>query len=277
MNEKNMIDQIIDEIGDISGWTVLDLGSGPCTMVTSLVRRIGSGRVFAVDLFMGLLDSLKKTLSKEQLLRTVALKADLRRLDFLKEDFFDLITAYDTLSVIDEYTPGGTPYVLGEAQRILKPNGWFVAVEHWPLEAVKPVDKAQETELRWWKIHIQIAKALGEATGTEYTPNTLQRRLFVAGFVTSHWEKVQGEATEPGIMFGSKIITRAKQIRNKCLRGKIFREMQCIEKDALRYQMRELPRFVVYARKTRRKRVKELEEPSLTELYTSIRRHDLLF
>lgn len=277
MKEKNPIDEIIKEIGDISGWTVLDIGSGPCTMVASLVKRIGDGRVFAVDLYMGLIDSLKKTLSKKQLLRAVALKADLRRLDFLKDDFFDLITAYDTLSVIDEYTPGGTPYVLNEAQRILKPNSWFVAVEHWPLDTISPVDNAQETELRWWKIHVQIAKALREATGIEYTPNTLQRTLDGAGFVTSHWKKVQGEATEPGIRFGPKIITKAKQIKNKHLRERIFREMQCIEKDALRYEMRELPRFAVYARNPRRKRAKELNEPSLRELYRTIGRHDLLF
>ncbi len=277
MKDKDMMDGIIDEIGRISDWTVLDIGSGPCTMVACLARRIGDGRVFAVDLYMGLLNTLKKTLSKKQLLRTVAIKADLRRLDFLKDDFFDLITAYDTLSVIDEYTPGGTPYVLNEAQRILKPNGWFVAVEHWPLDRIKPVGNAQETELRWWRIHIQIAQALGEATGVEYTPDTLRKTLSAAGFVVSHWKRLQGEATEPGIRFGPKIITRAKQIRKKRLREGIFKEMQSIEKDALLYGMKGLPRFAAYARNVGKKRARKLKEPSLRELYRTIRRHDLLF
>jgi len=272
-----MMGGIIEEIGSISDWTVLDIGSGPCTMVACLARRIGDGRVFAVDLYTDLLNTLKKTLSRKQLLRTVAIKADLRRLDFLKNDFFDLITAYDTLSVIDEYTPGGTPYVLNEAQRILKPNGWFVAVEHWPLDKIKPVDNAQETELRWWKIHIQIAQALGEATGVEYTPDTLRRTLSVAGFVVSHWRRAQGEAIEPGIKFGPKIIAKAKQIKNKRLRERMFEEMQGIEKDALMHGMKALPHFAIYARNPRKKLAKKLKEPPLRELYRTIRRHNLLF
>jgi predicted RNA methylase len=78
-----MLNKILDEIGDISGQIALDMGSGPCTMVVSLVNKIGDGRVFAVDLRMGLMDTLKKFLSEDLLLRTVVVKADLRRLDFL--------------------------------------------------------------------------------------------------------------------------------------------------------------------------------------------------
>lgn len=148
MREKDVLNRIIDEIGDISGCAVLDMGSGPCTMVACLVNRIGDGRVFAVDLYTGLMDTLKTALSENLLLKTVVLKADLRRLDFLKDSFVDLVTSYNTLSVIEEYTPSGTPYVLNEVRRILKPDGWFIAVEHWPLEFIKPTDKAQESEVR---------------------------------------------------------------------------------------------------------------------------------
>lgn len=122
------MNSVIDEIGDISGWTALDMGSGPCTMVFCLANKIGDGRVFAIDLHIGLMDTLKKALSEDLLLRTIVVKADLRRLDFLKDNFVDLVTAYDTLSVIEQCTPSGTPYVLNEARRILKPDGWFVAV-----------------------------------------------------------------------------------------------------------------------------------------------------
>jgi ubiquinone/menaquinone biosynthesis C-methylase UbiE len=273
---KGMLDGIIDEIGDISGWTALDMGSGPCTMVACLANRIGDGRVFAVDLYMGLMDTLKKVLSEDLLLRTVVVKADLRRLDFLKNDFVDLVTAYDTLSVVEEYTPGGTPYVLNEARRILKPDGWFVAVEHWPLESIKPVDKAQEAEVRWWKIHMDIWEALGETVGVEYTPDTLQRTLRKAGFVISHWKRAESDKTEPGIKFGPKIIEKVEKIPDERLRKRIFREMQSIEKDALKYGMKELPHFVVYAKNPKRKRFKKLRKLPLKELYRTVYHKDLL-
>lgn len=44
MKEKDVLNRVIDEIGDISGWTILDMGSGPCTMVVCLVNRIGNGK-----------------------------------------------------------------------------------------------------------------------------------------------------------------------------------------------------------------------------------------
>lgn len=272
----NMLNGVIDEIGDISGWTALDMGSGPCTMVVCLVNKIGDGRVFAVDLYMGLMDTLKKELSEDLLLRTNVVKADLRRLDFLRDSFVDLVTTYDTLSVVEGTTPGGTPYVLNEARRILKPDGWFVAVEHWPLESIKPVDKAQEAEVRWWKIHIEIFKALGETIGVEYTPDTLQRALKKAGFVISHWRQAENEETEPGIKFGPLINKKAKKIRDKRLRERIFREMQSIEKDALKYGMRELPHFVVYAKNAKEKRFKKLRKLPPKELYRTVYHKNLL-
>jgi SAM-dependent methyltransferase len=252
------------------------MGSGPCAMVICLANKIGDGRVFAVDLYMGLMDTLKKALSEDLLLKIIVVKADLRRLDFLKDNFVDLITAYDTLSVIEEYTPGGTPYVLNEARRILKPDGWFIAVEHWPLEGIKPVDKAQETEVRWWKIHMDIAKALGETLGVEYTPDTLQTTLRKAGFAISHWRQAESDETEPGIKFGPKIIKKVKRIRNEHLRKRIFREMQGIEKDALKYGMKELPHFVVYAKNPKKKHFKKLRKLPLQELYRTVYHKDLL-
>lgn len=277
MKENKALIKIIDEVGDISGWTALDMGSGPCTAVACLASRIGNGRIFAVDLHMGLMDTLRKVLSEELLLRTIVLKADLRRLDFLADEFVDLVTAYDTLSVVEQYTPRGTPYVLNEARRILKPHGWFVAIEHWPLAMVEPADKAQETEVRWWKVHIKIADALGETTGTEYTPYMLQKTLRKAGFAISDWKPLENEGTEPGIRFGSKIVEKAKQIRDRHLRKEILREMRSIEKKALTYGMKELPRFAVYARNPKNNPVKELRKLPLRVLYETVCHRELLF
>ena len=81
MKEEDILAKVLAEVGDISGWTALDMGSGPCAMVVCLAKRIGDGRVFAVDLYTGVMDKLKKALSEDLLLRTVVVKADLRRLD----------------------------------------------------------------------------------------------------------------------------------------------------------------------------------------------------
>lgn len=118
---------------------------------------------------------------------------------------------------------------------------------------------------------------MGETTGVEYTPDTLQRTLRKAGFVISHWRPVEGTGTEPGIRFGPKIIKKANKIRDKHLREKIFKEMQSIEKDALKYGMKELPRFVVYAKNPKDKGFKRLKRLPLKELYRTVYYRDLLF
>lgn len=277
MKENKALLKILDDVGDISGWTAFDMGSGPCTMVACLAKRIGNGRVFAVDLHMGLMDTLRKALSDEQLLRTIVLKCDLRKLDFLEDGFVDLVTAYDTLSVVDQYTPGGTPYVLNEARRILKPEGWFIAVERLPLASIEPMDEAQDAEVRWWQVHVKIAEALGETTGVEYTPITLQGALKKAGFTVNRWKQLENEGTEPGIRFGSKITEKARQIPDKHLKVEILREMRSIEKEALRHGMRELPRFVMYARNPENEPIKKLKKLPLDHLYDTVRHRELLF
>ncbi|MGD8505725.1 MAG: hypothetical protein PVF15_03570 [Candidatus Bathyarchaeota archaeon] len=139
------------------------------------------------------------------------------------------------------------------------------------------MDKAQEAEVRWWRIHTEIAKILGETIGVEYTPESLQRTLMNAGFVVDHWKLAESDETEPGIRFGPKINKKVEQIRDKRLKGRIFKEMKSIEKDALKYGMKELPHFVVYARNPKRRNLKELEKLPLKELYRTVYRRDLLF
>lgn len=277
LKEEDMLNGVLAELGDISGCTVLDMGSGPCSMAVCLAKKIGDGRVFAVDLYTGVMDRLKEALTEDRLLRTIVVKADLRRLDFLRDDFVDLVTAFDTLSVVELYTPGGTPYVLNEARRILKPGGWFVALEHRPVESIRPIDKAEEVEIRWWKVHMDIQKALKETVGVEYTPEELIKTLEEAGFLISHWREMERGDVEQGMTFGTKMTGKAKKIVDKNLREKILKEMKGIEDAGLKYGMREFPRYVIYARNPARKPLKVLKPLSLRELYQTVHHRDLLF
>lgn len=123
---------------------------------------------------------------------------------------------------------------------------------------------------------MEIFKALGETIGVEYTPDTLQRTLKKAGFVISDWRQAENEETEPGIQFGSLITEKVKKIRDKHLRERIFREMQSIEKEALKYGMKELPHFVVYAKNPKEKSFKKLRKLPLKELYRTVYHKDYL-
>ncbi|MFB0503514.1 MAG: class I SAM-dependent methyltransferase [Candidatus Bathyarchaeia archaeon] len=275
MKEEEMLYCVLAELGDIQGWNALDMGSGPCSMAVCLANKIGDGRVFAVDLFTRIMNNLRKALTWDRFLRTVVIKADLRRLDFLKDDFVDLITAYDTLSVIDQYTPGGTPHVLNEARRVLKPGGWFIALDHEPVESIEPLDKAEEVEVRWWKIHMDVEKALKEPSGTEYTATELMETLREAGFEISHWRRTERGEMGEGMRFGTKIRERANRIADENLRKTILDEMKEVEEDGATYGMQEFPRYAIYAKNSLTP-PKILKPLPLRALFQTVRHRDLL-
>ena len=279
LGEYEMLDEAFEDLGDISGSETLDIGTGGGSMVSYLVRRKGLERVFAIDLFTGTLGLLKKQLSSEDLLKVILIKADLRRLDFLRDDFFDLVTAYDTLCVIEKYTPGGTDNVLNEVHRILKPEGCFIAIERFPLNLVKPVDEAQKVEARFVNLHFKLSKALHDPSSVEYTPQSLVKTIGNSGFEVSHWKELKTRyiEAEPGeTEFLPHTVKRIQKVSDEKLREGLLEEIMQIEKALKEYGMRSIPNFVVYAKKSLDGEQGEVEVPSLRKLYETVSCRDLL-
>jgi len=275
LGEYEMLDEAFEDLGGISGSVTLDIGTGGGSLVSYLVRRKGLERVFAIDLFTGTLGLLRQKLSSEEMLKVIVIKADLRRLDFLRDCFFDLVTAYDTLSVVELFTPGGTKYVLNEVHRILKPEGFFVIIEHLPIDLVKPIDEAQKVGARSWDMHIGLNKARGESSGVEYTPQSLAEIIGSSGFEVSHWKELAATYLEE---FSESLIPTEKiqRILDEKLRKKFFQEAERIYRDAKKYGMRSIPHHVVYATKPASPERRETVIPELTELYDTIRHRDIL-
>ncbi len=59
------------------------------------------------------------------------------KLDFIKENYFDIVNLYFTVHTIESVTPGETLQVLKEMHRVLKPGGMLVITENYP--TFKPV------------------------------------------------------------------------------------------------------------------------------------------
>ena len=265
----------LSDIGDFSDATVLDLGTGSGTMASALLEKITNGRLITIDLYLNALTKLRKQVNNDTLLlRAVFVKADLRRLDFLRSNLADLVVSYDTLSAIEFFTPGGLVYVLDQVYRIMKTQGWFVAIEHWPIDSIRPVDKAQEVEICWRQLFRKVYELLGEAPGLEYTPEALIATLKQSGFKVTHWKKIwDGEV---GPFIGIDFLTRkARQIENRKAREEIILALKKTEQDGRRYGMRNLPYFAVYTKKTV---TKPRKRPliGLENLYKTVRHMDIL-
>jgi len=123
-------DTVIRRSGVEQGMTVLDLGCGSGAFTTLLARVVGAqGKVYAVDLQAGMLDQLKRKLSRAENLDISNVEiglADAYELPF-EDDSFDLVFM---VAALQEIFDRGR--ALREARRVLKPDGILAVSELLP-------------------------------------------------------------------------------------------------------------------------------------------------
>lgn len=108
------------------GGSVLEIGCGTGNSLEDL-REIttGSGKVFGVDLSMGMLRQAQKRLQPGEIADQIVLaQADAVRLPF-RDEFFDIVFLSFTLEV---FSQPEIPVVLADCYRVLKPGACLGAV-----------------------------------------------------------------------------------------------------------------------------------------------------
>lgn len=266
----SMFDEVFEEIGDISGFITLDIGSGAGYMISYLVKKKDLERVFASDLSTFTLSSLKQKLSPEEMLRVVSIKADLRRMDFLKDCFFDLVTAYGTLTPIEMITPGGTKNVLNEVHRILKSEGSFVIIEHCPIDLIRPIDEAQRTMVGFWRVSEKIIEACGEPSFAGYTPQSLIKTVEGCGFKVDSWKEIETTHLQELSEYISYVNQMVQRIPDKDMRAKLIPDVERICRDAKKYGIRSIPQNAIYASKPSHDKERMMEYPESVTLYGTV-------
>jgi len=248
LNEYEMFDGVFKDIGDISGLTVLD--AGPEGVASRyLAGRIGQGRIIGVNVWLEAYNMVRKRVGDELMSKVVFIKDDMAQMDYLKDDFFDLVFSYDTLVSIEAMTPGGTLPILTQFYRVLKPDGWFLAVEHPALEEVKPINKAQELELIFRRILDQIQRReFGKGT---YTPRQLSEMLRSIGFTNIYWktasEGIYAMPSEVTEMVKGLLNLAKERIRDEEERIDVLEQIQNLSSQAKKIGFCEPPYYALYA------------------------------
>jgi len=244
---RETLENAFRDIGDISGLTVFD--AGPEGFVSRyLAERIGDGRIIGVNIWLGAYGKVRERVGDELMDKVVFIKDDMQHIDYLKDDFFDLIVSYDTIISIECQTPGGTLPILRQFHRILKHDGWFLAIEHPPMGEVKPVDKAQELELKVRGILDKI-----RPSGKAYTPRQLSEMLKRIGFTGTYWKIVsRGEWFSPSE--ATEMIEGARNLANERIQDEKERESILGQLNELAYRakksgLRTPPYYALYAKK----------------------------
>ena len=107
---------------DLTGKTVLDIGSGSGGITVDLVRSHGAGHVTGIDVESAVCEAARRRVEKAGLAdRIDILLVEPGPLPFADESF-DIVFSKDSIIHIPD-----KEWLAGEAWRVLKPGGWFVA------------------------------------------------------------------------------------------------------------------------------------------------------
>ena len=248
--EEETLENAFKELGDISGLTVFD--AGPEGIASKYIaERIGDGRVIGVNIWLGAYERTRKKVGDELMGKIVFIKDDMRKMDYLKDNFFDLIVSYETLETVEGMTPDAILPILSQLYRILKYDKWFLAIEHPSLLEVVPINKAQELNLKFLKIMYCLwGNEWGKGT---YRPSQFSEILRSLGFEDIHWKTVsQGQRiTDDDVteMFQGIRNLANKRINEGKVKESVLREIDDIFREGEKSGFCEPPHYAIYARK----------------------------
>jgi len=87
--ERETLDKVFAGV-KLEGLRVLDAGTGIGYAAKYLAQRVGGGVLVTIDVDSSSLEMLKRLAGEELTEKLVFIKADMRNLDFIKNDYFDL-------------------------------------------------------------------------------------------------------------------------------------------------------------------------------------------
>ena len=248
--EEETLDNAFKELGDISGLTVFDVGTEGIA-AKYLAERIGDGRVVGANFWLGTFERTRKKVGDELMEKIVFIKDDLRRIDYLKDNFFDLVVSYETLESVEGMNPGATLPILHQLYRILKSGRWFLAIEHPSLLEVVPINKAQELNLQYLKILYHL---WGDEWGIgTYRPSQFSDILRRIGFEDIKWKTVSQaqRITDDMVteMFQGIRNLANKRINEGKAKESVLKEIDDISQEGEKIGFCEPPHYAIYARK----------------------------
>lgn len=247
-NPKGPLSIAFEDIGDITGFMVFDAGAeGRASRF--LAERVGDGRIIGVNIWREFYKEVRKHVQDDLLKKVVLINDDMRFVDYLKDRFFDLVVSYGTMASIERMTPRGTLPILRQFYRILKIHGRLLAVEPLPPQEVKPIDEAQELQLRLDEVYDQFRP---EKIERYYKPSELVRMLQEIGFEEVYWKIVtQGsyhspEKAQRNIKGWNDYILK-QVVQNEEEKEEYMRQIQGIAEQVKEIGSRGRPYYALYA------------------------------
>ena len=123
-------ENIIREVGIMSGFQVLDYGCGPGSYIDAVVKLVGvTGKIYALDAHPLAMQTVQDLITRNQYLNVVTILSNCET--GLPDDCIDVVLLYDVLHSLKE-----PDSILAELRRVLRPDGIISMNDHHLKEAV---------------------------------------------------------------------------------------------------------------------------------------------
>ncbi len=120
--------KVIEELPLKEEMNVADFGCGSGGWIIPLVKKIKSGKIYAVDVLWEALSALRGALEMERIYSVRVIRCDLERGVDLRDNFLDLVIMSNLLFQVEDKSA-----VIKEGERVLKKGGNLLVVD-WKIE-----------------------------------------------------------------------------------------------------------------------------------------------
>jgi ubiquinone/menaquinone biosynthesis C-methylase UbiE len=231
--EIKILDELFAKLGK-KNVTILDAATGSGRTTLEIAKRI-TGKVLSVDIDISR-DAQNMIRDAGYASRVEFVEGNLGKMDFLNDNSVDAIVSHATLSSI----PAETPYILHnvfkEFYRVLKPHGFILIFDYYPLKEALIKGKADKIAEEAWRTYKAVAELLGDYHHEELPPEWVCKTLSEVGFTNVTCEKVsERRLSETFGEYVENMLEYVKEIEDTGLRKAFEKKVQHLAKDAKKY------------------------------------------
>lgn len=231
--EIKIFNELLTKLGK-KNVIILDAATGSGRTTLEIAQRI-TGKVLSVDIDISK-DAQDMIRDAGYASQVEFVEGNLGKMDFLNDNSVDAIISHATLSSVPAETPFMLYDVFKEFYRVLKPHGFILIFDYYPLKEAAIRRKADKIAEEAWRTYKAVAELLGDYHHEELPPEWVCKTLTEVGFQDVKSEKVsERRLSETFGEYVENMLDYVKEIEDKELRKAFKKKVQHLARDAKKY------------------------------------------
>ena len=221
MSVNGQIDDYMFQDLSFNGKQVLDAGTGNGIFTVKLIQKVakakGTRKVVSVDIDETKFDKVSARLKGQQSKYVEFVRADLASLSFMGDNTFDIVFCHHIIHIINS-RPLKASQALYEFYRVLKPKGFLIINENYPLNSTHNKEYRNFYDLK--KMKYMLSMYFDRTISPRIYPEDLAYILKKIGFAKTELKAFQDQTFHIKLFehFHDEIKNQIPKIEDKVLK-----------------------------------------------------------